>query len=150
MLGELKFAFPNKHAVYMHDTTTKGLFEEVEPPVQPRLHARAQSAPLAEILLGEDKGWDAAKIADLIANGPTRTTRCRSTARSACTSPTSPPGSTTKARRKIARDVYGHEQRITQALRRPLEPDRQRPEPPRAGAHARKRLLRLGQLLKRR
>ena len=48
----------------------KGLFEEASRAVQPRLHARARSATLAEMLLAEDKGWDAARIADLIANGP--------------------------------------------------------------------------------
>ena len=71
MLGELKFAFPNKHDVYMHDTPTKNLFERGEP----RRSATAACAcaiprRMAEILLAEDKGWDAAKIADLIANGP--------------------------------------------------------------------------------
>ena len=115
MLGELKFSFPNKHAVYMHDTNARHLFEEASRAVQPRLHARARPAALAEMLLAEDKGWDAAQVADLIANGP--------------------PNNEVPIDRKIpvhityftawvdehgelqtARDVYGHEKRITQAL----------------------------------
>ena len=52
----VKFTFPNKHAVYMHDTPTKDLFDADEPHVQPRLHARAQPAALAEVLLGRGQG----------------------------------------------------------------------------------------------
>lgn len=57
VLGIVKFLFPNKHDVYMHDTTAKHLFKQnmrayshgcmrVQNPVQ-----------FAELLLAEDKGW---------------------------------------------------------------------------------------------
>ena len=42
VLGIVKFLFPNKHAVYLHDTPSKKLFNRKGPHVQPRLHARAQ------------------------------------------------------------------------------------------------------------
>ena len=70
---------------------------------------------MAEILLGEDKGWDAARIADLIANGPEnnevpidRKIGVHITYFTAWVDD--------KGETQIARDVYGHEQRITQAL----------------------------------
>ena len=115
VLGELKFNFPNKHTVYMHDTNARGLFEE---PVRAFSHGcmRVRNPRrMAEIVLGEDKGWDAAKIADLIANGP--------------------PANEVPIEHKVgvhvtyftawvdeagelqtARDIYGHEQRLKLAL----------------------------------
>jgi L,D-transpeptidase YcbB len=115
VLGELKFNFPNKHTVYMHDTNARGLFEEVSRPFSHGCMRVRDPRRMAEILLHEDKGWDAAKIADLIANGP--------------------PNNEVPIDRKIgvhvtyftawvddqgqlqtARDVYGHEKRIQQAL----------------------------------
>jgi len=115
VLGELKFNFPNKHTVYMHDTNARHLFEETSRPFSHGCMRVRDPRRMAEILLSEDKGWDAAKIADLIANGP--------------------PNNEVPIERKIgvhvtyftawvdeqgalqtARDVYGHEKRITQAL----------------------------------
>ena len=115
VLGELKFAFPNKHAVYMHDTNAKGLFEEVSRPFSHGCMRVRNPRRMAEILLGEDKGWDAARIADLIANGPEnnevpidRKIGVHITYFTAWVDD--------KGETQIARDVYGHEQRITQAL----------------------------------
>jgi murein L,D-transpeptidase YcbB/YkuD len=69
VLGKLKFLYPNSHMVYMHDTIKKGLFT---PAVRAEGHncIRMQDPPkLAEILLREDKGWDTAKINNLLATG---------------------------------------------------------------------------------
>ena len=38
-LGELKILFPNKHAIYMHDTPQKELFEQGHARLQPWLRA---------------------------------------------------------------------------------------------------------------
>ena len=43
-LGELKILFPNKHAIYMHDTPQKALFERDMRALQPWLRAPAGSA----------------------------------------------------------------------------------------------------------
>ncbi|MET0408204.1 MAG: L,D-transpeptidase family protein [Hyphomicrobium sp.] len=69
-LGVVKFLFPNKHAVYLHDTPSKSLFNE---PVRAFSHGcmRVRNpVTLAELILNKDKGWDAAKVQDLIKNGP--------------------------------------------------------------------------------
>ena len=62
MLGRVKFVFPNKHDVYMHDTTQKHLFANS---VRAESHGcmRVQNPErLAEIILGRDKGWSSARV----------------------------------------------------------------------------------------
>jgi len=69
VLGRVKFVFPNKHDVYMHDTTQKHLFAE---PVRAESHGcvRVQNPDeLAAILLSYDQGWSAARVASAIQNG---------------------------------------------------------------------------------
>jgi len=115
VLGELKFNFPNKHAVYMHDTNARGLFEQPSRTFSHGCVRVRNPRRLAEILMAEDKGWEAGRVADLISNGP--------------------PNNEVPVERSIpvhivyltawvdeagtlqtARDVYGHEKRIQQAL----------------------------------
>jgi murein L,D-transpeptidase YcbB/YkuD len=69
VLGVVKFRFPNKHDVYMHDTPQRELFDK-----QTRAYShgcmRVQDpGRLAEILLAEDKGWSAAHVRGLLAEG---------------------------------------------------------------------------------
>ena len=62
VLGRVKFVFPNKHDVYMHDTTQKHLFANS---VRAESHGcmRVQNPErLAEIILGRDKGWSPARV----------------------------------------------------------------------------------------
>ncbi len=114
-LGNIKFAFPNKHDVYMHDTPTKGLFNEAIRTFSHGCMRVRNPQRMAEILLAEDKGWDAAKIADLIAHGPEnnevqidRKIPVHITYFTAWVDD--------KGETQMARDVYGHEKRITLAL----------------------------------
>ena len=65
--GESKFAFPNKHTVYMHDTPTRACSTRSSRPFSHGCMRVRNPRRMAEILLGEDKGWDAAKIAELLA-----------------------------------------------------------------------------------
>jgi L,D-transpeptidase YcbB len=54
--------FPNKHDVYMHDTTQKFLFAQ---PVRAESHGcmRVQNPDqLAELILNHDKGWSKARV----------------------------------------------------------------------------------------
>ena len=69
MLGTVKFLFPNKHDVYMHDTTQKNLFAKA---VRAESHGcmRVQNPDqLATTLLKEDQGWTAQKVASTIESG---------------------------------------------------------------------------------
>jgi murein L,D-transpeptidase YcbB/YkuD len=68
VLGTVKFVFPNKHDVYMHDTTQKGLFAQS---VRAESHGcmRVQNPDqLALTLLKEDQGWSAGNVASAIEN----------------------------------------------------------------------------------
>jgi murein L,D-transpeptidase YcbB/YkuD len=68
-LGAVKFRFPNKHDIYMHDTPMRDLFSKT---VRAFSHGcvRVQDpGRLAEVLLEEDKGWSAAKVRDMMARG---------------------------------------------------------------------------------
>ena len=62
VLGRVKFVFPNKHDVYMHDTTQKHLFANV---VRAESHGcmRVQNPErLAEVVLQHDKNWSPARV----------------------------------------------------------------------------------------
>ena len=70
VLGNVKFVFPNKHDVYMHDTTQKSLFAKT---VRAESHGcmRVQNPDqLALTLLKQDQGWSAGRIASAIQGGP--------------------------------------------------------------------------------
>jgi L,D-transpeptidase YcbB len=63
VLGVVKFRFPNKHDVYMHDTPQRNLFNV---PVRAYSHGCMRvrdPVRLAELILAEDKGWQPARVA---------------------------------------------------------------------------------------
>ena len=69
VLGKVKFVFPNKHDVYMHDTTQKELFAKA---IRAESHGcvRVQNPDeLAAILLDYDQGWSGARVESAIQNG---------------------------------------------------------------------------------
>ncbi len=70
VLGVVKFLFPNKHAVYMHDTPTKHLFKASQRLFSHGCMRVRDPLKFAEILLAHDKGWDAGRITGLVKRGP--------------------------------------------------------------------------------
>jgi murein L,D-transpeptidase YcbB/YkuD len=69
VLGIVKFRFPNKHDVYMHDTPERNLFGGS---VRAFSHGcmRVQNpVRLAETVLAYDKGWTADKVQELVHHG---------------------------------------------------------------------------------
>jgi len=115
VLGVVKFAFPNKHLVYMHDTPAKSLFDRSSRTFSHGCMRVRNPLKMAELLLAEDKGWDRAKVDDLAARGPgnneiqiEHTIPVHATYFTAWVDEA---GET-----QTARDVYGHEKRITLAL----------------------------------
>jgi murein L,D-transpeptidase YcbB/YkuD len=69
VLGRVKFVFPNKHDVYMHDTPQKFLFAK---PVRAESHGcmRVQNPDqLAAVLLRQDQGWSQARTMSAIETG---------------------------------------------------------------------------------
>jgi murein L,D-transpeptidase YcbB/YkuD len=69
-LGLVKFTFPNRHSVYMHDTPAKGLFSE---DVRAFSHGciRVQNpAKLANVVLGIDQNMSPKEVVHLMDDGP--------------------------------------------------------------------------------
>jgi L,D-transpeptidase YcbB len=69
VLGKLKFVYPNKHMVYMHDTIKRGLFKPAMRAEGHNCIRMEKPSELAEILLAEDKGWDTKKVQNLLDKG---------------------------------------------------------------------------------
>lgn len=65
-LGQVKFLFPNKHSVYMHDTPTKHLFDR---PIRAYSHGcmRVRNPLEFAKLLLADQGWSEARIESTLA-----------------------------------------------------------------------------------
>jgi len=61
-LGLVKFLFPNSYDIYLHDTPAKSLFGESSRAFSHGCIRVENPTKLAEFLLKDNKGWDAAKI----------------------------------------------------------------------------------------
>jgi L,D-transpeptidase YcbB len=72
VLGTVKFLFPNKHDVYMHDTPERDLFAREFRGLSHGCMRVGDPRRMAEVLLQEDKGWSKEKVASLYRAG-TRT-----------------------------------------------------------------------------
>ena len=70
VLGVVKFLFPNKHSVYLHDTPSKNLFNEKVRTFSHGCMRVRNPVALAEVIMAEDKGWDKQKVNELINDGP--------------------------------------------------------------------------------
>ncbi|PPD28094.1 MAG: L,D-transpeptidase [Hyphomicrobium sp.] len=115
VLGVVKFLFPNKHQVYLHDTPTKHLFATSMRTYSHGCVRVRNPVRLAEVLLAEDKGWDSAKVAALIKSGPHNNEIALKTKIPVhVTYMTAWVDETGKL--GASRDFYGHEERISLAL----------------------------------
>ncbi|MGQ9660361.1 MAG: L,D-transpeptidase family protein [Thermochromatium sp.] len=117
-LGRVKFMFPNRHAVYMHDTPAKALFGR---PVRALSHGcvRIQHPmKLAELLL-EESNWDRERIDRVLEDTRTRFIPL----------PQPMPVllyyltayADADGHLQLRRDVYGRDPAVAEALARPVE-----------------------------
>lgn len=67
----MKFMFPNKHFVFVHDTPNRELFDRTERTFSSGCIRIENPFDLAELLLGEDPDWTRARIDEVIASGET-------------------------------------------------------------------------------
>jgi murein L,D-transpeptidase YcbB/YkuD len=67
VLGKVKFLFPNKHVVYMHDTlpVRRKFFQQSVRAIGHNCVRMEKPQQFAEVLLAEDKGWPASQVKDL-------------------------------------------------------------------------------------
>ena len=69
-LGIVKFRFPNKHDVYMHDTPSKSLFNASARAFSHGCMRVRDPLKLAELVLAEDRGWTASRVTAAVQRGP--------------------------------------------------------------------------------
>ena len=114
-LGVVKFLFPNKHAVYLHDTPSKSLFNASTRAYSHGCIRVRNPVRLAELVLNADKGWDAAKVRSLVEDGP-EDNRVMLDAKIPVHVMYFTVTADANGKVDTYPDVYGHEKRITQAL----------------------------------
>ena len=71
VLGVVKFRFPNKHDVYMHDTPDRHLFGDGQRAFSHGCMRTQNPLHMAEVLLGHDRGMSAAQIHQMVSSGET-------------------------------------------------------------------------------
>jgi L,D-transpeptidase YcbB len=114
VLGVVKFRFPNRFDVYMHDTSERHLFSN---PVRAYSHGcmRVQNPlKLAEILLAHDKGWPAEKVHGYAARNATADITLEKPVAVHITYFTASADENGKL--QLHGDLYGWDQRVASAL----------------------------------
>lgn len=76
-LGRIKFMFPNQHAVYLHDTPAKGLFNSVSRSFSSGCIRVEDPVTLAEFVLEGMEGWDRETIANHLGDGQRQVVRLK-------------------------------------------------------------------------
>jgi murein L,D-transpeptidase YcbB/YkuD len=74
-LGRIKFMFPNRHAIFLHDTPSRGLFERAERSFSSGCIRVEDPLSLAELVLGDPARWTRRTLEAAIARGRTQTIR---------------------------------------------------------------------------
>jgi murein L,D-transpeptidase YcbB/YkuD len=115
VLGHVKFSFPSQHTIFMHDTPDKWMFRPAQRTLSHGCLRVQNPMQLAEMILKEDKGWDADKVAELNRSGPlnneieiTKEIPIHLVYFTAWVND--------DGKLKSFSDVYGHEKRVTLAL----------------------------------
>jgi len=115
VMGYVKFSFPSQHTIFMHDTPDKWMFNSKQRTLSHGCLRLRNPLKVAEIILAEDKGWDAVKIDDLAKRGPMNNEIAiddKIKMHIAYFTAWVDDAGTLKT----ASDIYGHEKRVTQAL----------------------------------
>jgi len=68
-LGRVKFLFPNRFAIYMHDTPARGIFEREQRAFSHGCIRLAEPTALAEFLLRDDPAWTPERIRQVMLGG---------------------------------------------------------------------------------
>lgn len=114
VLGKVKFMFPNKHDVYLHDTVEKGLFGR---PVRAESHGcvRVENpGQLASMILKRDQDWSEARTMSAMENGYDQRVALNQTIPVHITYFTA--WVDDNGSMSTFRDIYGHDARMAAAL----------------------------------
>lgn len=112
-LGAVKFRFPNRHDVYMHDTPQKALFAQSFRALSHGCMRVENHRRVAEVLLEHDQGWSAEKVGSMYGGGTRDITLAKPV-----------PVYLTYFTLRVDEegklqkygDIYGHDERVTAAL----------------------------------
>jgi murein L,D-transpeptidase YcbB/YkuD len=115
VLGVVKFRFPNKHDVYMHDTTDRHLFGDGQRAFSHGCMRTQNPIHLAEVLLAHDKGISAAQIKEMVASGQTNEIALRNPIPVHIAYFTAEADE--KGQVRFYHDLYGLDSRVASALR---------------------------------
>lgn len=74
-LGLVKFDFPNRYSVYLHDTPSKGAFDRNQRAVSHGCVRLERALDLANLILGREAGWSPERIQDTLATRQTTTVK---------------------------------------------------------------------------
>ena len=120
-LGRVKFIFPNKHFVFLHDTPSRGLFGRAERTFSSGCIRVENPFELAELLLNDADNWDADAIQATVDSRQTRRVNLRQPFPvlilylTAVVDPREPP--------RFMKDVYNRDPALLEALNGDIEID---------------------------
>jgi murein L,D-transpeptidase YcbB/YkuD len=132
-LGLVKFLFPNKHDVYLHDTPSKRLFHSQARAFSHGCVRVQNPLKLAEVLLAEDQGWTAERVARTVEQG-TRDNRVDLHSKVPVHLTYFTVLVDDDGRVRSFSDIYDHEHRVAYALAGKSHLIRREPDPPIAQA----------------
>ncbi|GJM16752.1 MAG: murein L,D-transpeptidase [Thermodesulfobacteriota bacterium] len=78
-LGQIKFLFPNKHSVYLHDTPNRGFFKRAQRNFSHGCIRVEKPVDLAEFVLASNGDWDESRIKSNINSRRTKTVHLNQT-----------------------------------------------------------------------
>jgi murein L,D-transpeptidase YcbB/YkuD len=114
-LGDIKFVFPNNDAIYLHHTSSPGLFERDRRDFSHGCIRVQEPVALAKFVLQEQPEWPEARIVEAMARGESRTLRLDRPV------PVLIDYATVRVKQGrpyFFADLYGHDQLLDQALRK--------------------------------
>jgi murein L,D-transpeptidase YcbB/YkuD len=114
VMGVVKFTFPSQHTIFMHDTIDKWMFANAVRTLSHGCLRLRNPMRMAQLVLAEDKGWDAAKVNETMQSSRDNIIVIDKKIPMHLVYFTTWVGDDGKLR--TFRDIYGHERRITQAL----------------------------------
>lgn len=109
-LGKVKFLFPNRFDIYLHDTPAKSLFSRDKRAFSHGCIRLSDAQKMAEYLLRNDPDWDATKITEAMNSGEEKFVRLKDKAEVFITYYTAWVDENGKL--NFRDDVYGHDERM--------------------------------------
>jgi len=113
-LGKIKFLFPNRYDIYLHDTPAKSLFSQARRAFSHGCIRLADAQKMAEYLLRNDPDWDSNKITDAMNANQQKFVKLKNTAEVFITYYTAWVDENGQV--NFRPDVYGHDASMTARL----------------------------------